>query len=193
MNAGNLCPMTHLIPYTCDLAKAMIFVDGENLAIRYGNILKAGKAHAPRADTRYRENILVWSPFLNGEGHGTPAVMRKYYYTAVQGDQPALADVEKQLKEVGIESPRVFKKDKGKGSKRVDITLATDMLLHATRKHYDVAVLVAGDEDYIPLIKAVQGEGARVIVWFVPDGLSPALYQAADDYLDLEPLLFPRL
>ena len=76
------------------------------------------------------------------------------------------------------------------GSKRVDITLATDMLLHAYRKHYDVAVLVAGDEDYVPLVRAVQGEGARVTVCFFRNGLSPALEMAADDFVDLEPFFF---
>jgi uncharacterized LabA/DUF88 family protein len=64
------------------------------------------------------------------------------------------------------------------------------MLLHATRKHYDVAVLVTGDEDYIPLVEAVQREGARVGVWFVPDGLSPKLERAADFYDDLALCLF---
>lgn len=180
--------MSRLIPYTCDLARAMIFVDGENLAIRYGNVLKQGRE--PHKDgVVYVPGVIVWSSHLNPD-KSTPAVMRKYYYTAVQGDQPALVDIEKQLKDIGIETPRVFKKDKGKGSKRVDITLATDMLLHATRKHYDVAVLVAGDEDYVPLVRAVQGEGARVHVWFISDGLSPALQLAADSYLDIEPLLF---
>ena len=70
-------------------------------------------------------------------------------------------------------------------SKRVDITLATDMLLHATRNNYDIAVLVAGDEDYVPLVEAVQGEGRGVHVWAVPDGLSPRLKHAADEYYDL--------
>src|SRR3989442_14043778 len=166
--------MTQLIPYTCDMARAMLFVDGENLAIRYANILKQ-RNEEPRPEIRHVPNTYVWSTSLELP-QTTPAVMRKYYYTAVQGDHSALGEIEKQLKSLGMETPRVFKKDKGKGSKRVDITLATDMLLHATRKHYDVAILVAGDEDYVPLVRAVQGEGARVYVWFMADGLSPALH-----------------
>ena len=43
--------MTELIPYTCDLARAMIFVDGENLAIRYGRALKERK-ETPRPEIR---------------------------------------------------------------------------------------------------------------------------------------------
>jgi len=34
---------------------------------------------------------------------------------------------------------------------------------------------LAGDEDYVPLVEAVQREGLLVYVWFVPDGLSPKL------------------
>ena len=170
----------------------MVFVDGENLAIRYGSVLKQ-RNETQRPEIRYVPDVFVWSTVLNLPQSSTPAVMRKYYYTAVQGDEPALTDIEKQLKSVGMETPRVFKKQKGKGSKRVDIMLATDMLLHATRKHYDVAVLVAGDEDYVPLVRAVQGEGARVYVWFISDGLSPALKMAADYYVDLDEFLFNHL
>ena len=169
----------------------MIFVDGENLAIRYGNVLKQ-RNEGQRSEIQYVPDVFVWSAALDQQQSSTPAVMRKYYYTAVQGDQPTVNDIEKRLKSLGMETPRVFKKYKGKGSKRVDITLATDMLLHATRKHYDVAVLVAGDEDYVPLVRAVQGEGARVYVWFTSDGLSPALHQAADYYVNLDEFLFNK-
>ena len=83
------------------------------------------------------------------------------------GDPPKLKEVREQLKQAGFEAPNVFPKDKTKGSKRVDISLTTDMLLYAARKHYDIAILVAGDEDYVPLVRAVKGEGARVHVWFL--------------------------
>ena len=180
--------MLPTIPYTCDLARAMMFVDGENLAIRYGKLLAAG--HHPLESNRlYIPDVAVWAETLNPT-QSTPALMRKYYYTAVQGDQPKVAEVEMQLKRVGIETPRVFKKEKGRNSKRVDITLAIDMLTHAARKHYDGAILVAGDEDYVPLVEAVQREGTRVGLWFVSEGLSPALCQAADFFLDLNPSLF---
>ena len=180
--------MSELFPYTWDLARAMIFVDGENLAIRYGAMLKERK-ESPRSDIVCVPNILAWSTLLNPR-HGTPAVMRKYYYTSVQGDRDKVKEIEEKLKDVGIETPRVFKKTKDKGSKGVDIALSTDMLLHATRKHYDVAVLVAGDEDYVPLVRAVQGEGARVYVWFISNGLSPALRMVADCYVNLDEFLF---
>jgi uncharacterized LabA/DUF88 family protein len=179
--------MPTLNDHIADLLKGMVFVDGENLAIRYGSLLKKRNV-APKGHVVHVANVLAWSSRL----HSIPAVdvIRRYYYTSVQGDDPLLADTEKELKEAGIEAPRVFRKDKTKGSKRVDITLATDMLLYAARKHYNIAFLVAGDEDYVPLVQAVQFEGARVHVWFVPDGISPALQHAADSYVDLDPFLF---
>jgi len=179
---------SQLIPYLIDMARAMVFVDGENLAIRYGNLLRVRQI-SPKPHVVYEPSVFVWSPRVNGPSPGA-AIIRRYYYTAVQGDLPRLNEMETRLKATGIEAPRVFRKDKVKGSKRVDISLATDMLLHATRKHYDYAVLVAGDEDYVPLVRAAQGEGVRVHVWFVSDGLSPALQHAADAYVDLEPFLF---
>jgi len=55
----------------------------------------------------------------------------------------------------------MFYRSRNRRSKRVDSTLATDMRTHAHRKNYDIAVLVAGDEDYVPLVEAVKPkEGA---------------------------------
>jgi uncharacterized LabA/DUF88 family protein len=164
-----------------DIARVMYFVDGENLAIRFGALLKEN-LRVPAPEVLYEPNVLVWSHRLNEDGHG---VIRKYYYTSVPNDGVQIQQTEQKLKSVGIEAPRVFRKDKTKGSKRVDISLSTDMLVHATRRHFDIAILVAGDEDYVPLVRAVQGEGARVHVWFVSNGVSPDLLKAADSFLDI--------
>ena len=168
--------------------RAMVFVDGEGLAIRYGKMLEARGATAPD-NTRFEKNVYVWSLSLNNVCL-MGSVVRKHYYTAVQGDEDRVVAITETLKDAGIEAPRVFHKKKGKPSKRVDILLATEMLNHAVHRHFDVAVLVAGDEDYVPLVEAVQREGCRVFVWFVSDGLSPVLRRTADSFADLEEALF---
>ncbi len=183
--------MTQLIPYTgIDNTRVMIFVDGENLAIRYGALL-AKHSIAILSQNWYLPNVYVWAPELNNPGHGG-GVIRKYFYTSVQGDEPLVSDVAASLKTQGIEAPRVFKKLKGSRTKQVDISLAVEMLSHASRKHFDIAVLIAGDQDYVPLVRAVQAEGCRVHVWFFQDGLSPVLAQAADHFFNLEDLLVGR-
>lgn len=164
--------------------RAMMFVDGENLAIRYKELLGE--------DTResyvsYLEDVFVWSRYANIPHDLNCEVLRKYYYTAVRGDSDSLEDVERQLKELGIESPKIFKKEKGRPSKRVDITLATDMLTHAYRNNYDVAILVAGDDDYVPLVQAIKNDGRRVVLWFFENssGLSKRLKMESDYFFDI--------
>jgi uncharacterized LabA/DUF88 family protein len=160
-------------------ARIMIFIDGENLAIRYGAML--GDRVPPKHVT-YEKDIYVWNPRLSPHNRD---VIRKHYYTSLRGDEKRIIEIEEKLKSSGIEAPHVFKKSKDKGSKQVDISLATDMLTNAHRKNYDVAILVAGDEDYIPLIDAVMAEGVRVVLWFVENGLSYDLKRKADYYFDL--------
>lgn len=165
----------------------MMFVDGENLTIRYGEML--GSA-TPPSHVTYVPDILVWACEANAAKHVACEILRRYYYTAVQGDDLKIEQVEEQLKTLGIEAPRVFKKPKGRRAKRVDISLATDMLSHAQRNNYDLAILVGGDEDYVPLIQAVMAEGRRVVVWALESGLSPALARAADHLFDVGQILF---
>jgi NYN domain-containing protein len=56
--------------------------------------------------------------------------------------------------------------------------------------NFDAAILVAGGEDYVPLVEAVKDEDKRLIVWFLDDGLSPSLRMAADHYYDVATILF---
>lgn len=183
--------MSNLLPYSIHSGtKVMVFVDGENLAIRYSKILERQKQERAK-HIKFKQDVYVWSAHLNHAlTNWGVEVIRKYYYTSVQGDTVKLESIEEQLFECGIESFSVFRKDKGKGSKRVDISLATDMLSHAFRKNYDVAVLVGGDEDYIFLVEAVKAEGRRVVLWFVEDGLNLALRRKADYYFDIGKILF---
>jgi uncharacterized LabA/DUF88 family protein len=74
---------------------------------------------------------------------------------------------------------------KGKRSKRVDITLASELLTHVHRRNMDIAVLVAGDEDYVPLVESVKSEGCRVVLWFFKEGLSTNLELAVDHAFNL--------
>jgi uncharacterized LabA/DUF88 family protein len=167
--------------------KAMMFIDGENLAIRYKELLNDNELFKVLPHVKYREDTYIWSHYANIPNHVHCEVVRKYYYSAVQGDNDLLNTVIKELKDQGIESPEIFKKKKGRSSKRVDITLATDMLTHAHRKNYDIAILVAGDDDYVPLVKAIKAEGRRVILWFFQDskGLSQQLVNECDYFFDI--------
>lgn len=164
----------------------MIFVDGENLSIRYKAELGD---RTPVKHVVYKPDTYVWSPWVS-RIRGPENYIRRYYFTSTTGDRKELERVEDELLRVGMDAPRIFQKVKGRRSKRVDITLATEMLTHAHRKNYDIAVLVAGDEDYVPLVEAVQREGRQVALWMLESGLSPALKKACDHYWNIGEALF---
>jgi uncharacterized LabA/DUF88 family protein len=166
--------------------RVMVFVDGENLAIRYKVQLQAG---APCNHVAYIPDVMVWSPYAS-RNKGPEEYVRRYYYTSAAGDAESRSQIELKLRECGIEAPCVFPRDKNGRSKQVDITLTTEMLTHAHRDNFDVAVLVSGDADYVPLIEAVKAEGKRVALWALESGLSPRLKLAADHYWNIGDLLF---
>lgn len=175
-------------PYLPLETQAMMFVDGENLSIRYAALLGGN----PKADhVRFEPDVFVWSDYLITPRFSGLQIVRKYYYTSTLGDRDEVDRVTDKLKGLGIEAPRVFHKKKGQRAKRVDITLAVDMLSLAHNHSYEVAILVAGDGDYVPLVEEIQRRGRRVLVWFPDsDGLSPHLRRQADHFFDLGLLLF---
>ena len=147
----------------------MMFVDGENLTIR-------AQEAAPDFGVKFEEGSLwkkdtfIWVPQLQGdrvfdllERHLRRVSVRSNYYTFLQGDDDTINAVRESLWNLNF-NPHVFKKTKGKRAKGVDISVTKDLLTHAIDSHYEVAVLVAGDADYIPLVDEVKRRGKRVIV-----------------------------
>jgi uncharacterized LabA/DUF88 family protein len=71
--------------------------------------------------------------------------------------------------------------------KETDVKLATDMVVGAHANRYDVAMLVAGDTDYVPAIEAVQATGRKVI-WchFPTQAHTDRLRQVCDEQVLLD-------
>lgn len=179
--------MPLFLPSTAPIeSRVMVFVDGENLAIRYKSELGEKQ---PVSHVHHEPDVYVWSPFLS-RINGPHNYIRRYYYSSTSGDKARIEKTEDELLKIGVDAPRIFHKAKGKRSKRVDIMLATEMLTHAHRKNYDIAVLVAGDEDYVPLVESVQGEGRQVVLWALENGLSRSLRKACDHYWNIGGALF---
>lgn len=65
--------------------------------------------------------------------------------------------------------------------KGVDIQLATDMITHSFKNNYDVAVLVAGDNDFVGALQAVKDNGKNVeVALFGKERTSIQLRNVAD-------------
>ena len=71
--------------------------------------------------------------------------------------------------------------------KEVDVAMACEMVVHAMKNNYDVAIVVSGDRDFIPAIQHVQAAGKRVEVAAFRDtiGNREAIRRFADEYYEL--------
>jgi hypothetical protein len=153
------------------LRRWMVFVDGENLTVRAQQVAKDAGVRLSEGPF-YSRDVFVWTPGWPATKGMAPdresiplqaSPVRAYYYTSVVGNEEKIRSVKEALFELQF-TPKVFKKSKTRGSKAVDITLATDMLGHAHHDDYDVAVLFAGDGDYVPLVEEVKRLGKSVRV-----------------------------
>ena len=172
----------------------MMFVDGENLTMRAQELAKRERLLLESDPTHHLKDVFVWLPgvpalapflLLQELPFRDPAI-RAYYYTSIVADYPKVDDVREQLRAFEFD-PQVFKKIAGK-SKGVDITLTKDMLAHAFEHHYDIAMLFAGDRDYVPLIEEVKRRGKNVYVFFFGGkdlGLAEEMRLVADKFFDI--------
>ena len=117
------------------------------------------------------------------------SAIRASYYTSLKASEDEVGRTADCLRSLGFD-PWVFKKSRqDEKAKGVDIALTKDMLSHAFLANYEVAVLVGGDGDYVPLVQEVKRLGKRVHVWFFTDqGLNPDLVRIADEFSDLTEL-----
>lgn len=74
--------------------------------------------------------------------------------------------------------------------KEVDVSLACEMLEHALMDHFDVAIVVSGDRDFVPAIQKVQSAGKRVEVAAFDDVYNEECKRAADMYYMLDDIPF---
>ena len=81
-----------------------------------------------------------------------------------------------------------------KEQKEVDVAMACEMVVHALRGSYDIAIVVSGDQDFVPAIQHVQAAGKRVEVAAFGISVGKALMKSADRFHDLDkiPLLSMR-
>ena len=137
---------------------------------------------------------------LTSYGALYPQLIRAYYYDAV----PDRNEIEKWEKQEAylqrIRSLDCFELRLGRAKrssreplkqKGVDTLIAIDMLSKAYENHYDVAVLISGDDDFLDLVKAVKNTGKQVFGVFSEKKTSSDLKDSFDKRFDLEKIVTP--
>jgi uncharacterized LabA/DUF88 family protein len=183
------------------LRRWMLFVDGENLTFR-AQELAGAMSLTFNEGAYYERDSFIWLPDVKA----TNAVIysgvqpriqldavRAHYYCTVKGDDARIELVREKLWSLGFH-PEVFKKTRqDQKAKGVDIALCRDMLTHAFFNNYEVAVLVSGDGDYIPLVEELKHLGKVVcLAFFSNSGLNRRLKIKSDMFADIGSSFFQR-
>lgn len=168
------------------LDRVMVFIDGSNL---YHSV----KAFYQRTDVDFAK----FCAKLSGPGR---QLLRGYYYNAIvdQAQEPQRYAEQQRFFDRLRRVPR-FEVKLGtlvyRGfpavppyEKGIDVRLATDMLVHAFRGNFDVAILVSGDNDFVDAVQAVKDLGRTVEVALfgnLDSNSSRKLRDTADDVIAL--------
>lgn len=181
-----MCPQAMSGP-SVSYRQVMVFVDGgylrEYLKKKWGN----DEFSTGVFQQLVRELVgMVYYGQIFGE------LIRIYYYDAIV-DEHEKAERERQqrffedLRRLPFCAVRlgslVKSNAKGYKQKGVDILMAIDMLGKAYEKHYEMAVLVAGDRDFVDLVEAVKNTGARVYGAYIENHVAKTLLDSLDNHM----------
>lgn len=136
--------------------KVSIFVDAENIE------MSGLKHHEGRTD--YKKIL---------EHVGDREIIRILYYKPVYKE--ISPDFESFWASLGGEIRRP--------TKNADTFLVIDAVTMAEK--IDVAIILGGDKDFLPLIWYLRSRGCRVEIWSWPEATSPEVKEAADLYVPL--------
>ena len=153
---------------------------GKNVAVfvDVANIFYAAKAAGVDID---------YVTLLKSAGAGRDLV-RAYAYTGLDPDNENQRNFHDFLRRHGykVVSKDIRKYGDGKVKANLDIELVVDMM--KTARNLDIAIVVSGDGDFAPAIRAVQEMGIRVEVISFRGNTSSDLIEVADLFTDITQL-----
>lgn len=171
----------------------MAFVDGGYLE---SNLNK--KWGSPLVDYVVLRNDLF--SHIPSTGGRTLQLLRIYYYDAVDFTKPTppeQADKHKIINNTNFLELRLgrLKLDKeGKPrQKGVDTLLALDIVTKAYQNHFDIAILLAGDDDFLDVVKAVKNAGKQVLGFYFDQLISQELKNSFDMKLAIDGTLATQI
>jgi len=163
--------------------RVMIFIDGSNLYHSLKGFFKRTDVDMGRFCHKLLEKRRLIRIYYYNARVGRKEEPERYKHQQVFFDGiTAIPYTELRLgRLVYTNWPSVPPYEKG-----VDIQLATDMITHSFKNNYDVAILVAGDNDYVGALQAVKDNGKNVEVGlFGKERTSMQLREVADRVITL--------
>lgn len=184
--------------------RTLMLIDGENILSRFEEMVSNGKEM--KSATKHKKGTYVWHPTIT-TGPFLLDIIRVSYYTTIVGSYENIEEVKNEIHSIryefrieslsksiynmGYVCPHIFKKERQSSkNKSVDINICIDALRHTYNNSIDNLYLFSGDGDYIPLVQEVMRQGKRVFVGALSSGLNPQLRNEADEFIDLDVMMF---
>ena len=160
----------------------MIFIDGGYLRTEFKN-----QFSDENINFSLLPNILASKCNLNQIRMET---IRVYYYDAIVNykedekkhkEQDVFFEKIRNIDTYEVKLGRLIKTNNGYRQKGVDVLLAIDMISKAHLNHYDIALLLAGDDDYLDMVKSIKDfTGKRIYGAFFEKNASKRLTESLD-------------
>jgi len=185
---------------TPHLKRIMIFIDGgyfRNILPKYSNI---DPQNDPKQIAKFIEAIPYRIENFLRFQHSRLETIRIYYYDGIvlpsdqnyNKNEQFFKDIKSNCTpKIPFELKYGRLIDGGKGKYRqkgVDVLLSIDLVVKAFQDHFDLAMLVAGDDDFVDAVKIVKDfTGKRIIGLYKPEETSSRLIDSLDYKLPLLP------
>jgi len=166
--------------------RVSIFIDGSNL---YHSLKKIGieKIDFQKLIRFLSEGKLLVSTYYYNAPLDISVDSRKYW------EQQRFFNILKKIPDFKIVLCKLKKHKENEKFvfevKGDDVNLAVDLISGAYENLYDTAIIVSGDEDFVPAIKKVQKLGKKVINAYFKSSSSAALKKTCDDFIYMNKIL----
>ena len=145
--------------------RVMIFIDGSYLRI--------GLDEQELEEVHQLKNLKILALRMLPKIMGRPfhgEHIRTYWYDAQYNERDDRSESQnvffnklRGFENFEVKTGQIIPSSQGDRQKGVDVLLAVDMLTKAYENHYDIAVFIGGDRDFIPLIKAVKDQAGKQV------------------------------
>jgi len=174
------------------LARLMAFIDGGYLRSNFEL-----KCNSTSLNFEVLKNEFVSNFNANCQGKYDGDLLRVYYYdAAVKPSNEKFKAQENYFSKIraingfDIRLGRLIHSgNQGTGrlrQKGVDVRLAVDMISKAYQNHYDFAILLAGDNDFLDVVEEVKDAGKRVYGMYFRDHISKQLQDSFDARIEID-------
>lgn len=176
-----------MYPHVCH-----VFIDGAYLRVEAEKLRNTGDVHPLNLASN-----MVGQPTVQGwasdhtTGRRNALMGRVTYYDALPNDDEESErqeywDAIELLPDVHLGFGALKALKRKRRQKGVDTLIAVDMLVGAFSELFDIAILLAGDADFIPVVEEVRRRGVMVVVAGVESSVSEDLRRVADRYVEID-------